>query len=81
MIITKAETPTLEVISSYYESLVHANYEIIRHVKLCWLAEEELEVNYPDHVINDEIYFDKKVDVIRFRLRQTRKIIAKVYFP
>ncbi|ELR69049.1 hypothetical protein C900_05438 [Fulvivirga imtechensis AK7] len=70
----------LEIISPHYASLVLANYEIIRHVRLCWLAEEELELKYPDHIINNELCFEKENGVIRFRLQQNNETVARIHF-
>ena len=70
----------LEIISPHYESLIHANYEIIRHLRLCWLAEEELELKYPNHIINDELCFERENEVIRFCLQATKEVVARIHY-
>jgi len=80
MITTKTKSPKLEIVTPQYETLIRSIYQNISHLRLCWLVEEELEFKYPNSAVNKELYFNKKGDVIRFQLRKSRKIVAKIRF-
>lgn len=74
--------PYLELLSpSQYELLVHSIFEAVRHIPLCRLAAEELEVYFTaTSQLRDDLYFQTGGTTICICLRHTDRIIAKIHF-
>lgn len=60
--------------------LVEVLFTEVKQFSLCWLAEEELELRYPDQSINNQLNYNRNGNTIEIIEKKTNNIIAKIRF-
>ena len=71
--------PRLSFHSAQRSEAVLRVYDKIKRIPFCWLAEEELESNYPQGRISDTITFTRKGNTIRF-IQWPTDVVAEIVF-
>lgn len=82
MLLTEREVyPLLEMHSnSKHSHTIEDFFNKIRNFSLCWLAEEELEMTYPDHRVNSYLSYKRSGNMIEIIEKSSKKAIAKIRF-
>ncbi|GAA0891859.1 hypothetical protein GCM10009122_15380 [Fulvivirga kasyanovii] len=55
-------------------------FDEIKEFSLCWLAEEELEHRYPNHVINKELRYRRNGNKIEILEAKTKSNVAQIRY-
>lgn len=82
MILTERDIyPLLEMDwKSEHKFAVELFFNEIKSFSLCWLAEEELELRYPDRKINRDLMYKRNGNAIEIYERKGRKVVAQIRY-